>query len=146
LRHAEVLGRYCASTDAAKIDEGIALVQEQLAERTVRAGEEGLFKARARDPGAVRVIHIITARLDAKSDSYFATLPSLRLIDVRIGDNWVNEHERMLTGGFYAEFELGYDAGIAEGSSVRDPNAPGDTVSAAPCPLARRSGTTQVAE
>ena len=56
------------------------------------------------------MIDIITARLDAKTDSYLATLPSLRLNDVRIGDKLVRDHERMLTGGFYAEVELGYDA------------------------------------
>src|SRR4051812_20730882 len=77
-----MLGRYCASTDAAEIEEGAALVQEQLSERTVRAGEEELLKARARERGSVRVIDIITARLDAKTDSYLATLPSLRLADV----------------------------------------------------------------
>jgi ATP-dependent Lon protease len=60
------------------------------------------------------VIDIITARLDAKSDSYFASLPSLRLMDVRIADKLVKDHERMLTGGFYAEIELGYDATIAQ--------------------------------
>lgn len=109
-----MLGRYCASTDPQEIEEGVELVQQQLADRTVRAGEEELFKARARDRGSVRVIDIITARLDAKSDSYLATLPSLRLTDVRIGDKIVQEHERMLTGGFYAEIELGYDASIAQ--------------------------------
>ena len=90
------------------------MVQAQLADRTVRAGEEELFKARARDRGSVRVIEIVTARLDAKTDSYLATLPSLRLTDVRIGDKIVQNHERMLTGGFYAEVELGYDASIAQ--------------------------------
>lgn len=109
-----MLGRYCASTDPAEIEEGIELVQEQLSDRTVRAGEEELFKAKARDRGAVKVIDIITARLDAKSDSYIASLPSLRLTDVRIADVLVREHERMLTGGFYAELELGYDASIAQ--------------------------------
>jgi hypothetical protein len=34
------------------------------------------------------MVDIVTARLDAKSDSYLATLPSLRLNDVRIGDSW----------------------------------------------------------
>jgi ATP-dependent Lon protease len=62
----------------------------------------------------VRVIDIVTARLDAKSDSYLATLPSLRLTDVRISDELVRENERMLTGGFYAEVDLGYDATIAQ--------------------------------
>lgn len=109
-----MLGRYCASTDPAEIAEGIELVQEQLADRTVRAGEEELFKAKARDRGSVKVIDIITARLDAKSDSYLAALPSLRLTDVRIADGLVRNHERMLTGGFYAELELGYDASIAQ--------------------------------
>ena len=63
----------------------------------------------ARDKGSVKMIDIITARLDAKTDSYLATLPSLRLNDVRIGDKLVREHDRMLTGGFYAEVEVGYE-------------------------------------
>lgn len=109
-----MLGRYCASTDEAEIQEGLTLVQSQLADRTVRAGEEELFKARARERGSVKLIDLITARLDSKSDSYLATLPSLRLADVRINDALVREHERMLTGGFYAELELGYDASIAQ--------------------------------
>ncbi|MBV9828700.1 MAG: BREX system Lon protease-like protein BrxL, partial [Alphaproteobacteria bacterium] len=87
--------------------------------RTVRAGEEELFKARARERGSVRLIDIITARLDARTDSYVATLPSLRLSDVRIGDRIVNDHERMLTGGFYAEIDLGYDATIAQEKAGR---------------------------
>jgi ATP-dependent Lon protease len=109
-----MLGRYCASTDPKEIEEGVEMVQEQLTARSVRAGEEELFKARARDKGSVKMIDIITARLEAKSDSYLATLPSLRLTDVRINDKIVRDHERMLTGGFYAEIELGYDPSIAQ--------------------------------
>jgi ATP-dependent Lon protease len=109
-----MLGRYCASTDPAEIEEGVEMVREQLTVRTVRAGEEELFKARARERGSVRMIDIITARLEARSDSYLAVLPSLRLTDVRIGDRLVNEHERMLTGGFFTEVDLGYDATIAQ--------------------------------
>lgn len=40
-----LLGRYCASTDEEEIREGLAIVERQLRERTVRAGEEELFKA-----------------------------------------------------------------------------------------------------
>ena len=109
-----MLGRYCASTDPQEIEEGLQMVQSQLSDRTVRAGEEELFKSRARDRGSVRIIDIITTRLDAKTDSYLASLPSLRLNDVRIADKIVQDHERMLTGGFYAEVELGYDASIAQ--------------------------------
>ncbi|HCF94974.1 MAG TPA: peptidase, partial [Verrucomicrobia bacterium] len=79
-----------------------------------KAGEEELFKARARENGEVKIIDLLTARLDAKSDSYVATLPSLRLTDARISPDLVKQHERMLTGGFYAEITLSYDAAIAQ--------------------------------
>lgn len=61
----------------------------------------------------------MTARLDAKTDSYVAVLPSLRLNDVRITPELVKEHERMLTGGFYAEVTLSYDSVIAQESHGR---------------------------
>lgn len=109
-----LLGRYCASIDPEEIEEGLDVVQRQLKSRTVKAGEEELFKARARENGEVKIIDLITARLDARTDSYLATLPSLRLQDVRISPELVNQHERMLTGGFYAEISLAYDAAIAQ--------------------------------
>ena len=90
------------------------IVQSFLSTRTVKAGEEELFKARAREDGEIKLIDLISARLDAKTDSYIATLPSLRLNDVRISPEMVKEHERMLTGGFYAEITLTYDAAIAQ--------------------------------
>lgn len=114
-----LLGRYCASIDPEEIEEGLEIVERQLKSRTVRAGEEELFKARAREEGNVKIIDIITARLDAKTDSYVASLPSLRLTDVRINPEQIQEHERMLTGGFYAEVTLNYDASIAQESKGR---------------------------
>ena len=114
-----MLGRYCASTNQEEIDEGLEIVQRQLKSRTVRAGEEELFKARARENGEVKIIDLITARLDDKTDSYIAALPSLRLTDVRISPELANEHERMMTGGFYAEINLNYDAAIAQENKGR---------------------------
>ncbi len=108
-----LLGRYCATVNEEEIKEGLKVVERQLADRAVRAGEEELFKARAREKGSVRIIDLIRARLDAKTDSYLAELPSLLLKDVRIEPKLVQEHERMLTGGFYAEVNLTYDATIA---------------------------------
>lgn len=109
-----LLGRYCASTNAAEIDEGLSIVERQLADRTVRTGEEELFKARAREKGSVKLIDIVRAKLDSKTDSFVAELPSLALKDIRIEDDLVKAHERMLTDGFYAEVVLGYDATIAQ--------------------------------
>lgn len=109
-----LLGRYCASTDPEEIEEGLAIVERQLSTRTVRTGEHELFKARAREQGSVRIIDEITVKLDTRTDEYLATLPSLMVSDVRIDDDIVRAHERLLTGGFYAEVELSYDAVIAQ--------------------------------
>lgn len=109
-----LLGRYCATTDPEEIAEGLEIVKRQLSDRTVKTGEEEYFKSKAREKGSIKIIDIITARLDSRSDSYIALLPSLMLNDVRISETLVNENDRMLTGGFYAEVELEYDSAIAQ--------------------------------
>ena len=40
-----LLGRYCASVNESEIAEGLEIVEKQLKDRTVRTGEEELFKA-----------------------------------------------------------------------------------------------------
>ncbi len=109
-----LLGRYCATTDSEEIEEGLEIVKRQLSDRTVKSGEEEYFKSKAREKGSIKIIDIITARLDSRSDSYIAQLPSLMLNDVRISETLVSENDRMLTGGFYGEIELEYDAAIAQ--------------------------------
>lgn len=108
-----LLGRYCASAEESEIEEGLKIVQRQLQSKTVKPTDVELFKKRAKEEGNVKLIDIITARLDAKTDSFVASLPSLMLNDVRISSEFVDKHERMLTGGFYAEITLSYDGAIA---------------------------------
>ncbi|MCP4550323.1 MAG: BREX system Lon protease-like protein BrxL [bacterium] len=114
-----LLGRYCASTDPQEIQEGLEIVEKQLQGRTVRTGDEELFKSKAREDGSVRLIDIVRAKLDAKNDCYVAELPSLALKDVQVSDTTVKENERMLTDGFYAEVTLEYDALIAQEKNGR---------------------------
>jgi len=114
-----LLGRYCATVDEEEIEEGLRIVERQLKDRTVRTGEEELFKAWAREKGSVKLIDLIKARLDSKNDCFVAELPSLGLRDVRISDQLVHDNERMLTDGFYAELNLTYDAAIAQEKSGR---------------------------
>ena len=59
-----LLGRFCASTNPDEIQEGLAIVERQLRDRTVRSGEEELFKARARETGTVKIIDLVSAKLD----------------------------------------------------------------------------------
>lgn len=109
-----MLGRYCASTDPDEIEEGLEIFQRQLSSRTVRAGEEELFKARAYKDGSAKLIDIVSVKFVEKENGYLASLPSLNLTKVRIPEKIVDDNERLLTGGFYAEVTLEYDSIIAE--------------------------------
>jgi ATP-dependent Lon protease len=109
-----LLGRYCATVDENEIAEGLQIVEKQLKDRTVKTGQEEVFKHKARDKGSVKLIDIVKAKLDTKNDCYVAELPSLALRDVQISDGLVKDHERMLTDGFYAEVTLEYDAIVAQ--------------------------------
>lgn len=137
-----LLGRFCATTDPVEIQEGLEIVERLLRDRTVRAGEEELFKSRAREQGTIKIIDLIQARLDSKANVYVATLPSLQLSDVRIEDTLVAANERMLTGGFYAEIDLEYDAAIAGESSGR----PFGVTNLRPIQLSTRSALDDLAE
>jgi ATP-dependent Lon protease len=137
-----LLGRYCSSTDPTEIAEGVEIVEQQLRDRAVRPGEEELFKSRARERGSVRVIDIVTAKLDARSDAYFLSLPSLRLTDVRIDPEMVRQNERLLTGGFYAEVQLEYDAVVAQEKGGR----PFGAASMRPIQLSTRGILSHLAE
>lgn len=108
-----LLGRYCATVNESEIAEGLKVVERQLMDKTVRTGQEELFKARAKEKGSVKIIDIVKARLDPKNDCFLAELPSVQIRDARIDDRLVHEHERMLTDGFYAEVTLSYDGSIA---------------------------------
>ncbi len=130
-----LLGRYCATVDEDDIQEGLEIVKRQLQDRTVRTGEEEYFKSKAREKGTIKLIDIITAKLDTVSDTYVATLPSLMLNKVRISAEAVNNNDRMLTGGFYAEIELEYDAAIAQEKNGR----PFGVVNIRPIQLSQRN-------
>ena len=99
---------------------GSQIVERQLRERTVRAGEEELFKSRAREtrhgqahrphhaPGSTPRPTPTWRRCRACSSTTSASTTEL-----------VRDNERMLTGGFYAEVELEYDAAIAQEKNGR---------------------------
>ena len=109
-----LLGRYCSTVHESEIQEGLEIVKRQLQDRTVRPGEEEFFKSKAEKQGRIKIIDIITAKLDSQPGAYLAQLPSLRLGAVRIPNDLVYANDRMLTGGFYAEVELEYDPVIGQ--------------------------------
>jgi ATP-dependent Lon protease len=136
-----LLGRYCATTDQTEIDEGLAIVEQLMKDRAVRAGEEELFKSNAREHGQVLIIDLITARLDPSTDSYLADLPSLRLKDAGISTELVRQNDRMLTGGFYAEIQMTYQPDAGKGGAK-----PFAVVGVRPIQLSTRHALKDLAE
>ena len=110
-----MLGRYFAPASCQpEIEEGLELVNEQLLDRRGARRRGGTVQGpRPREGfGEADRDH---QREAGRQDRQLSGHPAVpRLNDVRIGDALVTQHERMLTGGFYAEIELGYDASIAQ--------------------------------
>src|SRR5260370_41197626 len=95
------------------------MVEKELKDRCVQRGQEEVFKNGGYRKGSVRIIDTVRARLDAKNACYVAELPSLALRDVRISDALVEENERVLIDGFYAEVTLTFDSTIAQEKNGR---------------------------
>src|SRR5699024_11854787 len=94
--------------------EGMSMLLVIGEKRTVWSGEEDLFKARAYKKGSEKLIDMVSVRFSEKDNGYLANLPSLNLNRVRIPDSIVDDNERLLTGGFYAEEPLENDSIIAQ--------------------------------
>src|SRR5208283_5100061 len=141
-----LIGKYCATTDEREIKEGLEIVQRQLQEKIVRAGENELFKARAREQSPIKIIDLLTARLDTRSDTFLATIPTLLINDAYIPAELVYQNERMLTGGFYAEIELTYGASAASTSQGEGKNArPFSITSLRPIQMSKREVISDLA-
>lgn len=104
-----LLGRYCASTDPEVIEEGLEYVRQSLAEKYVKPDERERVKARLRSQGRYEVIDKVSVELRETEDKFWARLGNIELEYVNIDDADVARHERLLTGGIWAEVELTYD-------------------------------------
>ena len=65
-----LLGRYCATTVAEEIEEGLRIVEKQLQGRTVRTGDEELFKVGLVDPVTGEVQQLIERPWDDERDEW----------------------------------------------------------------------------
>jgi hypothetical protein len=109
-----LLGRYCASTDEEEIEEGWRSSSASCATaRSRRARRSCSRRGRARRAGQDhRPHHGPAGRQDRLLPGHAAQPAPERCAHQT---ELVKEHERMLTGGFYAEIDLDYDAGHRPG-------------------------------
>jgi len=104
-----LLGKYCASTDPAVIDQGMDFVQRSLTEKYVKPDQREVVKARIQQQGEYQIIDKVSVALREVDDKYWATLHNINLDFVNIDEEEIREHDRLLMGGVWAEVFLRYD-------------------------------------
>src|SRR5262245_16322696 len=109
-----LLEKFCSTTDRHEIEAGLRQVKETIIERIVRADQGELIKARLQKQGSMRIIDLCTVTFDEKDQGgkYWARLAASGLDFVHVEPELVHKHERLFTGGIWANIELSYDETI----------------------------------
>ena len=103
-----LLGNYCASNDAAVIEDGLNTVKRILAENYVRPDEAEKIKSAIRERGSLKVIDKVTVKLNEKRDVYEALLSNLGTKGVEINTGTVKRFEKLLAGGIWSIITMQY--------------------------------------
>lgn len=104
-----LLGKYCSSTDAQIINEGLELTRQTLSQNFVRADESEKIKSMTRERGTFKIIDKVRVRLVETEDKYWAELTNMGLNNVHVSEKDVKQYDKLLGGGIWAVIELRYD-------------------------------------
>jgi ATP-dependent Lon protease len=102
-----LLGKYCASSDPAAIELGLAVVRDTLANNYIRPDEANKAQSRVRQKGNYTFIDKVKARL--VGSTFVAECVNFGSSNLRINENDVYAFERLLTGGVWAQVEVEWD-------------------------------------
>ena len=102
-----LLGKYCASSDPAAIELGLAVVRDTLANNYIRPDEANKAQSRVRQKGSYTFIDKVKARLIGST--FVAECVNFGSSNLRINENDVYAFERLLTGGVWAQVEVEWD-------------------------------------
>jgi ATP-dependent Lon protease len=116
-----LLGKFCSTTNRDEILAGLQQVKDTITERIVRADQGELIKARLQKQGSMKIIDLCTVTFDEKDQGgkYWARLATSGLDFVHIEPDLVHRHERLFTGGIWANIELTYDETIVHRGVTR---------------------------
>ena len=104
-----LLGRYCSDPEDEVVREGMEYVRQTLSEKYVKPDERELIKARIEQQRRYELIEKVAVRLVEEDNQYWAELKNIDIKFVRIDSSEIRKHERLLTGGLWAEVEIEYD-------------------------------------
>src|SRR6266545_4531034 len=102
-----LLGKYCASSDEIAIQMGLQVVNDTLAENYIRPDEATKAQSLVKEKGRHTFIDKVKVRL-VDSD-YWAEVVNFGNRHVRIPTHYVREFDRLLTGGIWAQIDMGFE-------------------------------------
>ena len=107
-----LLGQYCASDDEEAIEQGLEKVKSVIRNNYVHRAEAEIVKGKIKEQGKHRVIDKVSVMLNDRQDEYQATFANLGLSGIPIGDEYVRNNPKLLSGtGVWCIVTIGYLTG-----------------------------------
>jgi len=103
-----LLGQYCATSDEASIQSGVATVREILRKHYVHRSEAGLIRSTIRERGRHKVIDKVSVDLNDRRDVYEATFANLGIKQVLVDVDTIKRHPKLLVSGVWCIADLEY--------------------------------------
>lgn len=104
-----LLARYCASDDAAEIQEGLEAVIATLQDNYVRADEANAAQSKVATKGKHRFFDKVHVRYVEKEKRHWAALENFNSQRIAISEKFYRDNNRLLEGGIWAEVTVGYN-------------------------------------
>jgi len=105
-----LLGQYCASDDEDTIIAGVERVKEIVLKNFVHRDEANVIKSIIREKGSHRIIDKVSVKLNERKDQYEASFANIGIKNVPIGDEYIKEHQKLLSEGIWCIITMGYFA------------------------------------
>ncbi len=101
-----LLGKYCATDDERAIQAGLRVVNTILADNLVKPNEANKAQSQLAYKGRHRFIDKVKVRYVADDQTHWAELVNFGNRHVHVKESHIRQHERLLTGGLWADVEL----------------------------------------
>ncbi len=101
-----LLGKYCATDDAAAIEAGLRVVNTTISDNFVRPDEANKAQSLVKDKGRHTLIDKVKVRYLSDDDKYWAELLNFGHKFVHVPEHFLREYDRLLMGGIWAQIEI----------------------------------------
>lgn len=101
-----LLGKYCATDDAAAIEAGLRVVNTTISSNFVRPDEANKAQSMVKDKGHHTLIDKIRVRYLSDDDKHWAELVNFGHKYVHVPEHFLREYDRLLMGGIWAQVDI----------------------------------------